>query len=69
MKRRPWQGLIVAGGLACLGFAGVEARAGDKAAPGKKSDGWVQLFNGKDLAGWKTHSKNPGQWQVKDGIL
>lgn len=30
---------------------------------------WVQLFNGKDLTGWKTHSKNPGKWRVEKGIL
>jgi hypothetical protein len=36
----------------------------------KKDDkGWVQLFNGKDLTGWKTHPDNPGQWKVEDGIL
>jgi 3-keto-disaccharide hydrolase/tetratricopeptide repeat protein len=31
--------------------------------------GWVQLFNGKDLTGWKTHPKNPGDWSVEDGVL
>jgi uncharacterized protein (TIGR03067 family) len=31
--------------------------------------GWVQLFNGKDLTGWKTHSDQPGDWKVQDGIL
>ena len=35
-----------------------------------KDDGeWIQLFNGKDLTGWKTHSKNPGKWRVEGGIL
>jgi WD40 repeat protein len=31
--------------------------------------GFVQLFNGKDLTGWKTHPKRPGDWRVKDGVL
>src|SRR5262245_21965049 len=31
--------------------------------------GWVQLFNGKDLSGWKTHPKNPGKWRVENGVL
>ena len=31
--------------------------------------GWVQLFNGKNLTGWKTHPKNPGRWRVENGIL
>jgi hypothetical protein len=30
---------------------------------------WVALFNGKDLTGWKSHPKNPGDWKVEDGIL
>jgi hypothetical protein len=32
-------------------------------------DGWIQLFNGKDLTGWKTHPKTPGHWEVKDGAI
>jgi hypothetical protein len=35
----------------------------------EKKDSWVQLFNGKDLKGWKTHPKSPGKWKVEDGIL
>ncbi|HEY7326128.1 MAG TPA: family 16 glycoside hydrolase [Gemmataceae bacterium] len=38
-----------------------------EAADGDK--GFVQLFNGKDLSGWKTHPTQPGDWRVKDGIL
>jgi serine/threonine protein kinase len=34
-----------------------------------ESDGWVQLFNKKDLTGWKFHPDQPGRWEVKDGIL
>ncbi|HEV3203615.1 MAG TPA: DUF1080 domain-containing protein, partial [Gemmataceae bacterium] len=40
-------------------------------AEDKKADaqGWVQLFNGKDLTGWKTHPDDKAKWEVKDGIL
>ena len=31
--------------------------------------GWVQLFNGKDLTGWKLLPGNSGDWKVRDGIL
>jgi len=31
--------------------------------------GWVSLFNGKDLAGWKTHPSQPGNWRVENGVL
>src|SRR5262249_7719386 len=40
-----------------------------------KSDGWVKLFNGKDLTGWRAFvdpkkQVEPDQvWSVKDGVL
>src|SRR5262249_12801498 len=30
------------------------------------SDGFVLLFNGKDLTGWDTHAKDQAKWEVKD---
>lgn len=30
---------------------------------------WVEIFNGKDLTGWKASKENPESFQVKDGIL
>jgi WD40 repeat protein/anti-sigma factor RsiW len=39
-----------------------------KAAPAK-DPAWVQLFNGKDLTGWKTFPNGTGQWKVEGGIL
>ncbi|HVA50240.1 MAG TPA: family 16 glycoside hydrolase [Pirellulales bacterium] len=33
------------------------------------SDGFVPLFNGKDLTGWKTHPNQPGNWRAEDGVL
>src|SRR5437870_10649747 len=37
----------------------------------KQDDSWVQLFNGKDLTGWKTDPPEQLEksWHVKDGIL
>jgi serine/threonine protein kinase len=35
----------------------------------KNSDGWVQLFNGKDMTGWQFHPNHSGHWEVNDGIL
>ncbi len=39
----------------------------DRDSPEPKD--WVQLFNGKDLTGWKVYPKGTGNWKVKDGIL
>jgi len=56
--------------LAALIFpAALTTRAADEPKKDDK-DGWVQLFNGKDLTGWKTHPDDKGAtWEVKDGIL
>ncbi len=50
-------------GVACV--AGLML-AGSSAETGK-SDGWIDLFNGKSLSGWKVVGN--GTWTVEDGIL
>jgi hypothetical protein len=35
----------------------------------KRDKGWVQLFNGKDLTGWKMHPDDKAKWEVKDGAI
>lgn len=35
----------------------------------KSGDGFVSVFNGKDLKGWKTHPDDKAKWEVKDGQL
>jgi len=32
-------------------------------------DGWVQMFNGTDLGGWKSNEETAGVFSVKDGVL
>lgn len=32
-------------------------------------DGWVSMFNGKDLSGWKSNDETPGVFSVADGEL
>ena len=58
----------------CLAFAALAlfiiaaqpvTEAGDK----KKDGAWVQLFNGQDLKGWKTHPDDKAKWEVKDGMI
>jgi hypothetical protein len=56
-------------GLLLAGVVLVQALPPAGAADKKKEVEWVQLFNGKDLTGWKTHPDSPGQWKVEDGIL
>ncbi|MEP0712291.1 MAG: DUF1080 domain-containing protein, partial [Algoriphagus sp.] len=33
-----------------------------------QGDSWIELFNGKNLDGWKI-SENPQSFQVEDGII
>jgi len=37
--------------------------------PAPVADGWIALFNGKDLTGWQPHPEQPGNWRVEDGQL
>jgi len=37
--------------------------------PAGSGDGFVPLFNGRDLTGWKMHDIQPGHWQVENGLL
>jgi len=39
-----------------------------EAAGGKAAEGWVDLFNGRSLDGWRA-SEHPETWQVADGCL
>src|ERR1035437_7380488 len=45
--------------LSCLTLA---------AAPLRAQDGWVDLFNGKNLDGWSEHS-GKAKYTVADGVL
>jgi type 1 glutamine amidotransferase len=44
---------------------GLPAWAADNAAP----KGFVSLFNGKDLHGWKVPAGDNGHWKVVDGVI
>jgi len=52
--------LVVTGCLVATAWAGEKEF--------KPEDGWVQLFNGKDLTGWKQHG-NRTSWKVEDGVM
>src|SRR2546421_12599797 len=58
-------------GILLAVLVGWAAVLGPAAADDRKDDdkGWVQLFNGKDLEGWKTHPADKAVWKVEDGVL
>ena len=43
--------------------------AGRPEAQGAAPAGFVSLFNGKDLAGWKIPAGDGGHWKVVDGVI
>ena len=60
---------LSAAGLLLAGLVLLSANTAG-ARDDKKSDaGFVQLFNGKDLTGWKTHPNGPSSWRVEKGVL
>jgi len=59
--------------LALFALLGLALRAEDKPAgipiaelPKADADGWITLFNGKDLTGW---AGDPAVWRVTDGYI
>jgi hypothetical protein len=70
MTRRGFLAAGLLAGVLFLAAGVVPGKADDKTAEPKKDEGkWVQLFNGKDLTGWKVYPKGTGKWKVEDGLL
>src|SRR5687768_3670974 len=34
-----------------------------------EDQGWILMFNGRDLAGWKSNAEKPGVFTVDDGVI
>jgi hypothetical protein len=34
-----------------------------------EAGGWIEMFNGTDLTGWKVNPENPTSFRVQDGVL
>src|SRR5262249_37365744 len=64
MRRRHMHGIRWA--LALCAIPAALAQAPNKLTPEEKKDGFVLLFNGKDLTGW---DGDPRIWSVRDGAL
>ena len=64
-KRASW--ILACFLVACLSgiFAIAAAPVADNVAP----QGYVLLFNGKDLAGWKIPEGDGGHWKVLNGVI
>ncbi len=51
-------------------FRKIVIRELEQKKPGaEESPGFQPLFNGEDLAGWRTHPGQPGHWEARDGVL
>lgn len=61
---KPWAGAAVA--LVAAVLLGGQLLAED--APEGDEEGWISLFNGKDLEGWKV-GENADTFSVKDGAI
>jgi hypothetical protein len=47
----------------------LKARVDVPKPPSVGPAGWVSLFNGRDLTGWRRHPQAPGNWRVQNGVL
>lgn len=71
MKR--WSGVLLAS-FALAVLAQPSLAAGGKDKDKNKDDGWVPIFNGKDIEGWKISyggkgNKENSLWKVVDGVI
>lgn len=57
--------LLAAASIAVAGIS-VQLRAADASTP---PPGFVSLFNGRDLAGWKVPEGDGGHWKVAGGVI
>ena len=58
---------LTEGSIGCNGLTGPKYLDPDHAPCG---DGWIDLCNGEDMAGWKNrHSNRPMSWKVVDGVM
>lgn len=53
--------------LLCTSLLLMMACAGSK--QGKQGDGWVRIFDGKSLNGWKLTQESPSTFAVQDGAI
>jgi hypothetical protein len=44
------------------------SRPSPRPAAFQPGEGWLPLFNGRDLGGWKLVGRYPPDWHVKDGV-
>jgi hypothetical protein len=65
MKIKVFAGLALACGIA----AGCVAVGYDAPKAQAQEDGWVSLFDGKTLNGWKVTTENPNSFRVEDGNI
>ena len=59
--------LVLLLGLTAQAWAQTPAAAPQPLTAAELADGWISLFDGKTLFGWKAHSK--ADWAVKDGAI
>jgi len=68
MKHRPIAGaMLLAAALLSLNRVDAGQNA-DQNAPEAGKDGWISMFNGKTLDGWKAND-SPDSWRVVDGAI
>src|SRR5256885_10093863 len=69
---RTWAGLgivALAVGTVSLRSPAADDNDATTAAATKVPEGFVSLFNGKDLSGWRIPQGDGGHWKVVDGVI
>ena len=48
---------------------GLLVAVGPAAAADDAAEGWIEMFNGRDLTGWQANPEHPESFRVEDGVL
>jgi hypothetical protein len=69
MKRiAAWTAVAVTVAAACI-LPALAPRKASGQGSGPAGEGFVSLFNGRDLSGWKVPAGDGGHWKVVDGVI
>lgn len=63
-----WMKHVMTVAVLAFGVSGLQAGEDKAGAEGKNEEGWVTLFDGKTMDGWKVNENNE-TWKIVDGAL
>jgi hypothetical protein len=68
-RSAPWSALVATVSVLCLLDGRFAHAADNQLTDTEKAEGWVLLFNGRDLDGWKNNNDTPVKATIQEGAI